>query len=76
MPPTYLVWAVIMTVICCLPAGVVAIIYSTQVSSKYYAGDMEGARRSSERAQIWIIVSFVVGVLVQSLYLPLSLLFN
>ncbi|MDE7080456.1 MAG: phosphoribosylglycinamide formyltransferase [Muribaculaceae bacterium] len=76
MPPAYLVWAVIMTVLCCLPAGVVAIIYSTQVSSKYYAGDMEGARRCSERAQIWIIVSFVIGVLVQSLYLPVALLFN
>ena len=75
MPPAYLVWAVIMTVLCCMPAGIVAIIFSSQVSSRYYAGDFEGAEKASERAQIWIIVSFVVGVLVQTLYLPLSLLF-
>lgn len=75
MPSSYLVWAVVMTVLCCLPAGVVALIYSSRVSSRYYANDYEGARRSSELAQIWIIISFVVGVLVQSLYIPISLLF-
>lgn len=76
MPPAYLVWSVIMTVACCLPAGIVAIIFSSQVSSRYYAGDIEGARRASERAQIWIIVSFVLGVLGGTLYLPVAMLFN
>ncbi len=76
MPPAYLVWSVVMTVLCCLPAGVVAIIFSSQVSSKFYAGDFEGAKRASERAQIWIIVSFVLGVLGNTLYLPLMLLFD
>ena len=74
MPSTYLVWSVIMTVLCCLPAGIVAIIFSTQVSSKYYAGDIEGAKKASDRAQIWIIVAFVIGVLFNTLYLPLALL--
>lgn len=73
MPPAYLVWSVVMTVLCCLPAGVVAIIYSSKVSSRFYAGDIEGANRASERAQIWIIVSFVLGVLSNTLYLPLAL---
>lgn len=76
MPNSYLAWAVVMTVLCCLPAGVVAIIFSSQVNSKYYAGDYEGARQASERAQIWIIVSFVLGVMANTLYVPLSLLFN
>ena len=76
MPPTCLVWAVVSTVCCCLPAGIVAIIFSSQVSSKYYAGDLEGATRASERAQIWIIVSFVLGVLANTLYLPIALLVN
>lgn len=75
MPPTYLVWSVIMTLLCCLPAGVVAIIFACQVSSKFYAGDMEGAEKASERAQIWIIVSFVLGVMANTLYLPLMMLF-
>ncbi|MDE5924867.1 MAG: CD225/dispanin family protein, partial [Muribaculaceae bacterium] len=76
MPPTYLAWSIVVTLLCCIPAGIVAIIYSSQVSSKFYADDLAGARRASERAQIWIIVSFVTGVLFQSLYLPVALLFN
>lgn len=76
MPKTYLIWAVIMTVICCLPAGIIAIIFSSQVSSRYYAGDLAGAEKASERAQIWIIVAFVLGVMTNTLYIPLSLLFN
>lgn len=73
MPPTYLVWSVVMTILCCMIPGIVAIIYSAQVSSKFYQGDMEGARRASERAQIWIIVSFVLGVLCNTLYIPLMI---
>lgn len=73
MPPTFLVWAVIMTVFCCTVPGIVAIIYSAQVSSKFYQGDFEGARRASRRAEIWIIVSFVLGVLTSTLYMPLMI---
>lgn len=73
MPPTYLVWSVIMTILCCFIPGIVAIIYSAQVSSKFYQGDFDGALRASERAQIWIIVSFVLGVLTNTLYLPLMI---
>ena len=74
MPPTYMVWAVIATVFCCLPLGVAAIFFAAQVSTKYYARDFDGARKSSERAEIWIIASIVTGVLFNILYLPLWLI--
>lgn len=73
MPPAYLVWAIIIMVFCCTIPGIVAIIYSSQVSSKYNMGDIEGAKRASRYAQIWIIVSFVLGVLSSTLYLPIML---
>lgn len=73
MPDTYLVWSVLATVLCCLIPGVVAIVYSTMVSSKYYAKDYDGARRASEKAQYWIIASVVLGVITAAVYLPLSL---
>ncbi len=73
MPETYLVWSVLATVLCCLIPGVVAIVYSTMVSSRYYAKDYEGARRASEKAQYWIIASVVLGVITATVYLPLSL---
>ena len=73
MPPTYLVWSIIMTILCCTIPGIVAIIFSAKVSSKYYEGDFDGARRASHNAEIWIIISFVLGVLSNTLYLPLAL---
>ena len=74
MPDTYLLWSILAAVFCCLPAAIVAIIFSAQVSSKFYAGDYEGAKKSSERAQMWIIASIVLGVITMALYLPLMLL--
>lgn len=73
MPATYLVWSVLCTVLCCFIPGIVAIIFSSQVSSRYLAGDVEGAKRASRNAEIWIIVSFVLGVLSATLYLPFML---
>lgn len=74
MPKTYLVWSVIITILCCLIPGIVAIVYSASVSSKYYAGNIEGAKKASRNAQIWCIISVVAGILWTTLYLPLSLL--
>lgn len=76
MPPTYMVWAIVATVCCCLPAGIVAIIFSSQVSTRYYSRDYEGARRASERAEIWIIIAIVLGIIVNALYFPLALMFQ
>lgn len=58
--PNYLVWSIIVTVISvftmnllALPAGIVAIVFSTQVDSKLKIGDYDGAVKSSKNAKIW-----------------------
>lgn len=60
-PPNYLVWAIITTILCCLPFGIVSIVYAAQVNSKWVAGDTQGAVQSSKNAKIWALVSFVSG---------------
>ncbi len=74
MPQAWLLWSVLATVFCCTVAGIVAIIYSSQVSARYYQGDMEGSKRASRRAEAWIIASVVVGVAMSAFWLPLMLL--
>ena len=74
MPNTYLVWSVVISLLCCLIPGVIAIIYSASVSSKYYKGDIEGAKRASRNAQIWCIASIICGIIWTTLYVPLTLL--
>lgn len=74
MPSTYLIWSVLVTIFCCFIPGIVAIIFSSQVSGRYYSGDLEGAKKASRMAEIWIIVSVVIGVVAATLYFPFMLI--
>ena len=62
-PPTNLVWAIITTLLCCLPAGIVGIFYAIKVQNKYREGDIEGAKRASETGAWWCIASIILGIL-------------
>ncbi len=68
-PPNYLVWAILTTLFCCLPFGVVSIVYAAQVDGNYNRGDYAGAVASSENAKKWAKISAIVGVVVVVLYI-------
>jgi hypothetical protein len=72
--PNYLVQAILVTVCCCVPFGIPAIVYAAQVNSKIAAKDWEGARQSSRLAKTWCWVAFGCGIVVGIIYLFLSLL--
>ncbi len=61
-PQNYLVWAVLTTILCCLPFGIISIIYAAQVNSKWVAGDIPGAETASKNAKIWAWVAFGAGL--------------
>ncbi|MEE4286278.1 MAG: CD225/dispanin family protein [Mariniphaga sp.] len=61
-PPNYLVWAILTTILCCLPFGIVSIVYAAQVNSKWQMGDYQGAKLSSKNAKLWAWVSFGIGI--------------
>jgi Interferon-induced transmembrane protein len=60
--PTYLVPAILTTVFCCLPAGIVAIVHAAQVNTKLAHGDITGAKQASKNARTWSWISFGVTV--------------
>lgn len=62
-PPTNLVWAILCTLLCCTPLGVVAIVMSAMVRSSYNAGDYDKAQRLSDRSAWWCIASIVLGII-------------
>jgi hypothetical protein len=70
-PNNYLVWAILTTVLCCLPLGIVSIVFSAQVNSKWAAGDFAGAQGSAAKAKTFAIWSAVVGVVVVLVYIGL-----
>jgi hypothetical protein len=58
----YLVFAILATVFCCLPAGIPAIVYAAQVNSKLQAGDLAGAQAASNDAKKWCLISLGLGL--------------
>lgn len=62
--PNYLAQSILVTLLCCWPFGIPAIVYSTQVNSKLNAGDVAGAMKASDNAKTWAWVAFGGGLLV------------
>lgn len=67
--PSYLAQAILCTLFCCLPFGIVAIVYAAQVNGKVAMGDYQGALSASNSARTWCWVSFWCGLIPAILYL-------
>ncbi|MGF1555827.1 CD225/dispanin family protein [Paucihalobacter sp.] len=70
-PPSYLALAIISTVLCCLPAGIVSIVYATKVNDAYMNEDYQGAINASKNAKTWGIVSVGIALLGWVLYVAI-----
>ncbi len=70
--PNYLVQAILTTVFCCLPAGIVSIVYAAQVNGKVGAGDISGAMDASRKAKMWAWISFGAGLATIVIYLVVA----
>ena len=67
-PPNNLVLAILSLVLCCLPTGIAAVVFASQVNSKWAQGDQAGALASAQKAKTWSIVGIVVGAVGGILY--------
>jgi uncharacterized membrane protein YjgN (DUF898 family) len=68
-PDNYLVWAILTTILCCLPFGIVSIVYSTKVDNLYYAGQYEEAQAKAKSAKTWAIIAAASGFIFLAIYL-------
>jgi len=69
LPKNYLAESILVTIFCCLPLGIVGIVFASQVNSKFAAGDYEGALASSKMAKSWMIWGLVAGGIVLITYI-------
>src|SRR6202171_2262027 len=60
--PQYIVPAII-SIFCCWPLAIPAIIFATQVNSKVAAGDVAGAQDSSKKAKMFSFIAIGLGLL-------------
>ncbi|MDG1840875.1 MAG: CD225/dispanin family protein [Crocinitomicaceae bacterium] len=67
-PENNLVWAVLCTVLCCMPLGIVAIVYSTKVDSAYAEGRQEDAKDYANKAKNWAIAGALSSTIIMVIY--------
>lgn len=70
--PNYMVPAII-SIFCCWPLAIPAIIFAAQVNNKVAAGDVVGAQDSSKKAKMFAFIAIGLGVLC---YLIIGLIYG
>ncbi len=73
-PDNYLVWSILVTLFCCLPFGVVAIVKSCAVDSAYNSGNLELAQAEAAAAKKWCLIGACIGAVTGFLYIGVAVL--
>lgn len=63
-PKNWLVEAILVTIFCCQPFGIVGIIFALMVNWNFAAGDYNGALQASNDAAKWTKIGFWIGAAV------------
>lgn len=62
-----LIRAILVTLCCCLPCGVVGIVYACKAEGCAKAGDWAGMAQMRQRSKTWTLVGFIGGLIIQVL---------
>ena len=64
--PNNMVIAIIATIasliFCCLPHGIISLIFAMQVNKKAAAGDLAGAEAAAKSAKTWGMISIILAI--------------
>lgn len=61
-PSNFLVWAILSTIFCCLPLGIVSIVFASEVDGLWYAGKYNEAYDAAAKARTWFWWAFGIGL--------------
>ena len=61
-PSNWLWQSIVATILCCLPFGVVGIVYAARVDSLYYNKKYDEAEVFARKAKTWTLVAVVAGL--------------
>ena len=70
-PKTWMVESILVTILCCLPLGIVGIVNAAKVNSLYSAGKYDEALRASNEAGKWTKIGAGIGLVGILLYIIL-----
>jgi hypothetical protein len=66
-PRNHMAWAILSLVLCCLPLGIVSVVYASRVNGQWAAGDHVGAAESATRARQWAWAALFAGLFLDAL---------
>lgn len=76
--PNYLWQSIVVTILCCWPLGIPAIVYAAKVDGLKARGDVAGAMAASASAKTWCLVAGALGlvfgllVFIVALFAPMA----
>jgi hypothetical protein len=70
--PNYLWQSIVVTILCCWPLGIPAIVYAAKVDGLKARGDFAGAQAASKSAKTWCSVAVGLGVAVFLIWILLA----
>ncbi|MBO5699766.1 MAG: CD225/dispanin family protein [Bacteroidaceae bacterium] len=62
-PDNGMLWAILSTICCCIPLGIVAIYKASKVNTLYYLGQYEEAVLQADSARRWALAALITGIL-------------
>jgi hypothetical protein len=71
--PNYLVPSII-SLFCCLPLGIVAVIFAARVNGQVQAGDTAGALESSRKAKMFSYIGLILGLIWIAIWVIMTVL--
>ena len=78
-PESNIVWAIVCTIMCCMPLGIVAIIKSLSVEKLWEQGRHDEAQKAADAAKKWAIAGAISGPIAMALlwgvYIIIEVLF-
>ena len=57
-----MVWSILSTICCCLPFGIVSIVYASKVNSLLSVGNFQAAKEAADKAKMWAWIAFGLGL--------------
>lgn len=67
-PDNNMVLAILVTLCCCLPLGIVGIVKASQVNSLYMAGQYQAAVASAADAKKWSMIGLISGLVINVIW--------
>lgn len=69
----HIVKAILVTLFCCMPFGVVSIVYASSVNCKLDDGNYSGAKMASDKANMWANLGIGFGLVGTLIYVALQI---